>query len=283
MPQTLSISLLGELRVELQGEPVALPASRKARALLAFLAATGRPHRRERLCELFWDLPDDPKAALRWALTKLRRVVDTCDRVRIVADRERVQFDAEDVVIDFRDVQARLREDDGHLPVEDLERMAQQLESVLLDGLDGAGHEAFEAWLTAEREDAQVARIAVLRQLATHPDIPPVSAKKWMRLWRDADPWGAVANDRVPSAAGPSESALKVARQTDPYGLRRGGGSGVDIARQQAARQAPKSAKPDPVRKALRAQRIGFCEVSDGTKIAYATIGSGPPLLKAAN
>lgn len=34
---------------------------------------------------------------------------------------------------------------------------------------------------------------------------------------------------------------------------------------------------------ALCAQRIGFCEVRDGTKIAYATLGSGPPLLKAAN
>jgi pimeloyl-ACP methyl ester carboxylesterase len=33
----------------------------------------------------------------------------------------------------------------------------------------------------------------------------------------------------------------------------------------------------------LHAQRIGFCDVPDGTKIAYATIGSGPPLLKAAN
>jgi pimeloyl-ACP methyl ester carboxylesterase len=35
--------------------------------------------------------------------------------------------------------------------------------------------------------------------------------------------------------------------------------------------------------RALRAQRIGFCEARDGTKIAYATVGSGPPLLKAAN
>lgn len=34
---------------------------------------------------------------------------------------------------------------------------------------------------------------------------------------------------------------------------------------------------------ALRAQRIRFCEVQDGTRIAYATLGSGPPLLKAAN
>ena len=67
MAQELEILLLGELRVLLNGRDMPLPASKKARALLAFLVATGRPHRRERLCELLWDLPDDPKAALRWS------------------------------------------------------------------------------------------------------------------------------------------------------------------------------------------------------------------------
>lgn len=31
------------------------------------------------------------------------------------------------------------------------------------------------------------------------------------------------------------------------------------------------------------AQRIGFCDAADGTKIAYTLIGSGAPILKAAN
>ena len=81
--QDLEISLFGELQVSRRGERTSLPASKKARALLAFLVTTGRPHRRERLCELFWDLPDDPKAALRWSLSKLRKVVDTPERLRV--------------------------------------------------------------------------------------------------------------------------------------------------------------------------------------------------------
>jgi DNA-binding SARP family transcriptional activator len=48
-----------------------MPPSKKTRALLAFLAVTPRPQRRERLCEIFWDLPDDPKGALRWSLSKI--------------------------------------------------------------------------------------------------------------------------------------------------------------------------------------------------------------------
>jgi len=30
-------------------------------------------------------------------------------------------------------------------------------------------------------------------------------------------------------------------------------------------------------------QQIRFCHSADGTRIAYATVGSGPPLVKAAN
>jgi DNA-binding SARP family transcriptional activator len=139
----LEISLLGELRVVSDGSGVTLPASRKARGLLAFLVATGRPHRRERLCEMFWDLPDDPKAALRWSLSKLRGVVDAPDRSRIVADRERVHFDCEGVRVDVNEFYARLREED--VAVEELEPIARQLDMIFLDGLDGAGGGSFDA------------------------------------------------------------------------------------------------------------------------------------------
>ncbi len=73
---SLEIKLLGDFRLLRNGEPVDLPASRKTRALLAYLIVTGQPQRRERLCELFWDLPDDPRGALRWSLSKLRPIVN---------------------------------------------------------------------------------------------------------------------------------------------------------------------------------------------------------------
>ncbi len=264
MPDDLQISLLGELRVCSGGVAVALPASRKARALLAFLVATGRPHRRERLCELFWGLPDDPKAALRWALSKLRRVVDAPERARIVADRERVHFNAEGVAVDVQQIRARLRRQDDPLTVEELEAMAARLEGELLDGLDGAGDQGFESWLIAEREDARTARVTALSQLARHPDVAPIQARKWLRLWRDMDPAGADAHAKtVAAVAAVPAPAPALPDTTTP---------------------APADpAQPTRTARALRAQRIGFCEVPDGTKIAYASLGSGPPLLKAAN
>lgn len=266
MRKDLQISLFGELHIELNGHEVVLPASKKARALLAFLVATGRPHRRERLCEMFWDMPDDPKAALRWALSKLRKAVDTPEKQRLIADRERVHFDMDGAAVDAAGVYARLRNVDDHSPlsVVELTQMAERLGRVFLDGLDGAGDQAFDSWLTAEREDAHVAHVDVLRQLAMHPEMPPVAVQKWVRLWRDADPSAEIPSESI-AIAGPVENRpLKSAKFTT-----------TESTQARNERQAQIDA--------LRTQRIGFCEVKDSTQIAYATLGSGPPLLKAAN
>ena len=253
MTADLEVFLLGDLRVVSSGNDVVLPASRKARALLAFLVATGRPHRRERLCDLLWDLPNDPRAALRWALTKLRNVVDTPGRSRIAADRERVAFVKDCVRVDTHQIYARLAEAGAGVPFADLEVMAGQLEGVFLDGLDNAGDDDFAAWLMAEREDARLARLDVLRRLAAHPDAGP-AADKWRKLWRAADPSANIVDD----SAAPSNRS-----QNKPAGR---------PAHAVRAR-----------RNALKSQRIGFCEAEDGAKIAFASVGDGPPLLKAAN
>ena len=54
----------------------------------------------------------------------------------------------------------------------------------------------------------------------------------------------------------------------------------------QFAASVDEAAQPDPVASvspALPVQEIRFCTTSDGTRLAYATSGAGPPLVKAAN
>jgi DNA-binding SARP family transcriptional activator len=72
----LELKVLGGLKVLRDGGAAVLPPSRKTRALLAYLALTRRPHRREQLCEIFWDVPDDPRGSLRWSLSRIRPLVD---------------------------------------------------------------------------------------------------------------------------------------------------------------------------------------------------------------
>ena len=63
----LALRLLGPLRIERDGEPIDLPPSKKARALLGYLATTGREHRRQRLSDLLWDVADDHAGAFAGA------------------------------------------------------------------------------------------------------------------------------------------------------------------------------------------------------------------------
>src|SRR5712692_10466262 len=90
---SLEIRLLGKLDVLRDGRPLPLPPSKKTRALLAYLATSARPQMRAHLCELLWDGPDDPRAALRWSLTKIRPLLDEEGATRLVADHERAWFE----------------------------------------------------------------------------------------------------------------------------------------------------------------------------------------------
>ena len=81
----LVLRLLGTLEVSRDGETLRLPASRKVRALLGYLALASRPVTRSQICELLWDVPNDPRGELRWCLSKLRGVLDQ-GRKRVIAD-----------------------------------------------------------------------------------------------------------------------------------------------------------------------------------------------------
>lgn len=128
----LNVSLLGEFAVVRNGKPLVLPPSRKTRALFVYLLLTGKPVRRERLCELFFDIPDDPRAALRWSVSKLRGMLGD-DALLIAADRERVALDTSGFTVDVDDLDA-----------------AQALEAPL-PGLDLPGLDDYNLWLASER------------------------------------------------------------------------------------------------------------------------------------
>ena len=68
-----------------------MPPSRKARALLAYLLLTPQAVARSTLCELLWDGPDDPRAELRWCLSRIRSVLG--DGGRLIAHEDTVRLD----------------------------------------------------------------------------------------------------------------------------------------------------------------------------------------------
>ena len=149
----LVIDLLGGLQVSRGGQKLVLPASRKARAMLAYLIVTGKFQRRERLCELFWDGPDDPRGSLRSALSQLRRSFGRDSHRLLPADRDRVAFVRDGVEIDYDRILERFSAP-GSLDGAAAARAVELLDKTLLLGLDLPELPAYQAWLDAARDEA---------------------------------------------------------------------------------------------------------------------------------
>jgi DNA-binding SARP family transcriptional activator len=193
-PSGLGIRLLGELQVLRAGRFVPLPASKRTRALLGYLVATGAGQLRQTLCDLLWDGPDDPRGALRWSLSKLRDVIDDDGCVRLDADRERVAFVAADVEIDIRQAQALLGVDLAQAPTDALEAAAGLLRGEFLDGLDLPSCHRFHHWCMAERERHGAIRRRVLMALTERFRDDPARALPHARSLVTADPLSEAAH-----------------------------------------------------------------------------------------
>lgn len=146
----LSVQLLGRVRVMRDGEVVPLPRSRKVRVLLAYLALSPEPVARTRLCDLLWDVPDDPRGELRWCLSKLRTVLDDGERRRVIATDQHVALDLSDCRVDA--ISPSTAELCDH---------AEEL----LDGDDLDGHPELAAWLAGQRDRFRTLRIAAAKEL----------------------------------------------------------------------------------------------------------------------
>lgn len=284
----ISFQVLGALRLSRGSEALTLPQSKKTRALLAFLALNPKEYRRERLCDLFWEMPDDPRAALRWSLTKLRQLLNSTDRERIVANRETVKLDVSDMSVDLHAARAALADPD-QLNVEALETLADDFSGALLDGLDLPRQPEYQAWLVAERGEAETLRVSLLEQLLSRLGDDPARAIPHARALASLEP----QNDgrhaelvRLLKHAGRQQEAedhVQVAKSLlADMGQKQAPALDEALQIPANARTASDSAAPSPKASTLT-QDIRYCRAADGVNIAYSTVGSGPPLVKTAN
>ncbi|MGH7002708.1 MAG: hypothetical protein ACREIP_02050 [Alphaproteobacteria bacterium] len=210
-PEPLTLRLLGEIELVRAGTRLSLPASKKTRALLAYLALTGKPQRRDRLCQVFWDVPDDPRGALRWSLSKLRPLVDEPAQTRIVAERESVALDTSGLEIDVLSARRRMAPGaETALAPEALADVAALFRGAFLEGLELPNCPEFEAWRVAEREEARALQCRVLRALLTRFAAKPAEALPHARALAAADPDAVephLALLRVLAAAGRNREA----------------------------------------------------------------------------
>ena len=162
----LEFRFLGDFEVRKDGRALPLPPSKKTRALLAYLSLQSRHFRREQLCQLLWEVPDDPRGSLRWSLSKIRRLVDEDGRERVLADRDRVGIDAQGISIDTRELRQLVAGGLANVSTEALEAAAARYRGNVLEGLEFSSFHTFHAWCVAERDQALRDQAALLTELA---------------------------------------------------------------------------------------------------------------------
>jgi pimeloyl-ACP methyl ester carboxylesterase/DNA-binding SARP family transcriptional activator/class 3 adenylate cyclase len=291
---TLLIKTLGQFAVRRNGVGVPLPPSRKTRALLAYLVVTGRPQRREHLCELFWDVPDDPKGALRWSLSKLRPIVTIDGQPLLIADRASVQLHPSDRLdVDYSLFRGLSPDAVGDLSDERLEVLVKAFEPGFAADLALPRCPEYEAWRTANEHEIEVLVLRVLRtligRLAAEPQRALSYAHTLQALLPEEDLSREIARLAEQARVSAAAPMSPVDRDTRRAALRLDTGTsagpvaavdtrgGIGTMRDDSRPLAP----APPPRKFQ--QTVRFCKARDGARIAYALSGAGPAVVRAAH
>jgi DNA-binding SARP family transcriptional activator/TolB-like protein len=189
------LRLLGPMSLSRDDSEVALPKSRKVRALLAYLALAPREVTRSHLCELLWDSPSDPRSELRWCLSRIRSVLDTPERTRITTRGDAIALDLTGIQVDVLDVAQALKEGVDRLELDRLREVARAFAGEPLEGLHVDDSPLFNQWLGAERRRLRTAQAQVLGTLARRVPADSDETLRYLEQWLTADPFERVAHE----------------------------------------------------------------------------------------
>ena len=135
-----------------------------------------------------WDIPNDPRAALRWSLTKLRPLVGD----RLHADRDSVMLETEGLDIDVLALRRAVAAGPETLPPTELEALAGRVRGPALEDCELSGAPGFDSFVTALRHEMELAERAIITALLRHPLDAPVRLA-WLDRLLVLDPDDAAA------------------------------------------------------------------------------------------
>ncbi|GAB4444995.1 MAG: hypothetical protein OHK0015_46900 [Chloroflexi bacterium OHK40] len=162
-PVGVAVAVLGELVVLVDGQ--APPLRRKDRAVIAYLAIMGRPQHRNTLIDLFFQEAEDPAAALRLVLSRIRRHLGP---TLLRSGEGQIALDPEGYWLDLRIFEALLGGDPVAAPQADLSAAVALVRGALLDRLSIPGAPEFDLWLLSERAHVQRRLTLALQRLSEY-------------------------------------------------------------------------------------------------------------------
>ena len=211
---SLRLSVLGAFAVRHRGKPLDLPPSRKTRALLAYLAVADQPQSRQRLCGLFWDAPDDLRQALRWSLSKIRKIVNVDSQEVLLADHGQVTLLTQSIDLDLRQVR-ELSQRLVSADIAELEQAAQALAGGFLEDLSLPRCREFESWRLSLASEVNLLRATVLRTLVDRLASDPSRALRHALALSAMDPANSALAAEAKAVAGSAREQVVKAPNTE--------------------------------------------------------------------
>src|SRR5690606_1463118 len=120
---------------------------------------------REHLCELLWDIPNDPRGELRWCLSKARALFDEPGHRRVATLQGTVQLDLRDCYVDVIDIGKAMEQGIDKLDTQRLRSLLSLFSGYFLDRLEIDRNPFFNHWLTAQRRRLRAYHIVILEHL----------------------------------------------------------------------------------------------------------------------
>jgi DNA-binding SARP family transcriptional activator len=185
----LAVRMLGPFTLARGGRPLSQTPSRKVRALFAYLALAPHPVGRSRLCELLWEIPNDPRGELRWHLSKLRSLLDDPGRQRVMTTDDRVFLDLSDCPVDALGVSTAMQNGTASLDLSRLRALAEQFGGEFMEGLEVDHSPQFESWLAVQRRRFRTWHAAVLEQVAASLPVDSDGALPFLEAWAEVAPF----------------------------------------------------------------------------------------------
>jgi DNA-binding SARP family transcriptional activator/pimeloyl-ACP methyl ester carboxylesterase len=302
----LEVRLFGKFEIRLDNQPIEIP-SRSAQSLLAYLMLhPDRLYRREKLAGLLWPDSDEANARnnLRQTLWRLRKVIG---EDYFVTDRVSVGFNSKaDYKLDTDTLQEAVSEISS---TDQLIRIVSVYEDRLLPGF-------YDEWVLLEQERLQ-ALFEDRMQLLLDRLVKEArwrEVREWAEWWiaRGQTPEPAyralmMAHAGLGDRAGvatayqrcveilneelgvePSEETRELYRRLIKEGDHTSSASiepdspAPSAVSPQSGHPIPVEGYPTPFVDRAMEQQIRFCTASDEVRIAYATVGHGPALVRAA-
>jgi WD40 repeat protein/DNA-binding SARP family transcriptional activator len=223
----LSLSLLGDFRVRLDGHPTPTFRTRLAQAILIYLTAEPERHRREHVMSLFW--PDLPQASaqqnLRQNLYLLRQVIAEVDSrddhgqvPLILGERDFLQLNPDAAVqVDIWRLEELL--DRIEPSVEELHQVIDLYRGDFLADFYLAYSTLFEEWTIGRRETYRRGIMEVLDQLVDQAMISGSyeHAESLIRRQLAIDPLHEAANRRLIETLARSERRNEAISHFEAY------------------------------------------------------------------